>query len=198
MLAHIRLATEQDAAQIRAIYAPIVHNTSFSFEITTPSLSDMRQRITKTLERMPWLSCEQDGLVIGYAYANPHRMRIAYQWSVEVSAYVHEQHRRKGVARALYTALFEMLCIQGFYNIYAGITLPNEGGVRLHESLGLTEVGVYRGVAYKLGQWHDISWWQRTLQELPAQPVAPISLAQAQSLPGWTAALGAGAACLVS
>lgn len=194
MAGTIRLATEQDAAQTRAIYAPIVNNTSFSFEIATPSVSDMRQRITKTLERMPWLSCEVEGAVVGYAYANPHRVRAAYQWSVEVSVYVQEQYRQKRVARALYTSLFAILQLQGFYNAYAGITLPNDGGVRLHESLGFESVGVYRAVAYKLGAWHDVGWWQKTLQPHPTEPKAPITLVQAQTLPEWADALGAGRA----
>jgi L-amino acid N-acyltransferase YncA len=196
MTATIRLAGEHDAAQIRAIYAPIVRDTSFSYELTTPTVSDVQQRIVKTLERMPWLSCEVDGVVVGYTYANPHRLRPAYQWSVEVSVYVHAAYRQQGVARALYTSLFAILRLQGFYNAYAGITQPNEGGVRLHESLGFTLVGIYRAVAYKLGAWHDVGWWQLALQEHPADPTPPVSLPQAQTAPGWAAALRAGAPLL--
>jgi phosphinothricin acetyltransferase len=188
----IRLAKRQDASHILAIYRPIVHNTSCSFELTPPSVSDMEQRILKTLERLPWLSCAVDGDVLGYAYANPHRVRASYQWSVEVSVYVHEQHRQKGVARALYTSLFAILRLQGYYNAYAGITLPNTGGVRLHESLGFEPVGVYKSVAYKLHAWHDVGWWQLSLQERPPVPHDPASFASIQASDEWATALAAG------
>ena len=196
MTACIRLAGERDATQICAIYAPIVSDTSFSFEITPPTAADMRQRIVQTLEWLPWLSCEIGGAVVGYCYANPHRVRQAYQWSVEVSVYVHADYRRRGVARALYTSLFAILRLQGFYNAYAGIALPNDGGVRLHESLGLVPVGVYRAVAYKRGAWHDVGWWHLRLQELVAEPQPTPSLPSAMRAPGWDAALGAGAPLL--
>lgn len=196
MTGTIRLATENDAAQTRAIYAPIVKHTSFSFELTPPNVSDMRQRIAKNLERLPWLSCEYDDKVVGYTYANPHRVRAAYQWSVEVSVYVDEEYRQKGVARALYTSLFALLRLQGYYNVYAGITLPNDGGVKLHESLGFQPVGVYQAVAYKLGAWHDVSWWQMALQDRPQSPEPPIALPTAQTLPAWDDALAAGMGCL--
>jgi L-amino acid N-acyltransferase YncA len=192
MTGTIRLATENDAAATRAIYVPIVKQTSFSFELTPPNVSDMRQRLVKTLERLPWLVCEYGGVVVGYTYANPHRVRAAYQWSVEVSVYVHAEYRQKRVARALYTSLFALLRLQGYYNVYAGITLPNDGGVRLHESLGFQSVGVYEAVAYKLGAWQDVSWWQMMLQDRPGAPKPPTILPAAQALPEWEDALNAG------
>ena len=196
MKACIRLASEHDAAQISEIYAPIVEDTSFSFELTAPTTADMRQRIVQTLEWLPWLSCEVDGAVGGYCYANPHRVRAAYQWSVEVSVYVHAAFRQRGAARALYTSLFALLRLQGFYNAYAGIALPNDTGVRLHESLGFAPIGVYQGVAYKRGAWHDVGWWHLRLQDLAAEPQPALSLPSAMQAPGWEAALGAGARLL--
>lgn len=196
MAALIRLATEQDANQIRAIYAPIVTQTNYSFELTPPTVSELRQRVKKTLERMPWLSCELDGVVAGYAYATPHRVRVAYQWSVEVSVYVHEQHRQRGVARALYTSLFDLLRLQGYYNAFAGITLPNEAGARLHQSFGFQPVGVYRTVAYKLGAWHDSEWYQLKLQEHASTPSVPTVITRLADTPALAAALGAGSALL--
>lgn len=195
MAALIRLATEQDAAQIRAIYTPIVTQTNFSFELTPPTANELRQRIAKTLERMPWLSCELDGAVAGYVYATPHRVRVAYQWSVEVSVYVGEQHRGRKVARALYTSLFELLRLQNYFNAFAGITLPNDAGAKLHQSFGFEPVGVYRGVAFKRGAWHDVAWLQLALQERVIPPASPVVIAKLapQSLAG---ALGAGTALL--
>lgn len=188
----IRLATEHDAEQILAIYAPLVSNTNRSFELEPPTVGDMRQRIVKTLERMPWLSCAYDGEVAGYAYANPHRVRAAYQWSVEVSVYVSENHLRKNIGRALYTSLFHVLVLQGFFNAYAGITLPNPPAERLHRSLGFEPIGVYRAVTYKLGAWQNVQWWQLTLQELRGSPTPPTSLATARQSTEWNDALTAG------
>jgi phosphinothricin acetyltransferase len=152
----------------------------------------MEQRILKTLERLPWLSCAVGSDVLGYAYANPHRVRASYQWSVEVSVYVHEHHRQKGIARALYTSLFTILRLQGFYNAYAGITLPNTGGVHLHESFGFEPVGIYKSVAYKLNKWHDVGWWQLQLHEHPVVPQPPARFDSVRESHGWAAALAAG------
>jgi L-amino acid N-acyltransferase YncA len=173
----IRLATEGDAEQIAAIYAPNVTDTVISFELEPPSADEMRRRIEGTLQRYPWLVCERhDGRLLGYAYAGAHGSRAAYQWSVDVSVYVHEDARRKGVGRALYASLFAALSLQGFYNAYAGATLPNPASVGLHESVGFRQVGVYRGVGYKLGAWHDVVWWHLALRERVANPDPPADL----------------------
>ena len=169
--ASIRLASEEDAAQIAAIYSPFVSHTPISFELEPPTADHMRQRIGSTLQRFPWLVCEINGQIAGYVYAGAHRDRAAYQWSADVAVYVHEQRRRSGVARALYTSLFELLKLQGFFNAYAGITLPNPASVGLHEAVGFQPVGIYRHVGYKLGAWHDVGWWQLALQTgTPAEP----------------------------
>ena len=146
----IRLATERDAEQIAIIYAPNVTDTIVSFELETPNPDEMSRRIEITLERYPWLVCEREGRVLGYAYASAHGSRAAYLWSVDVSVYVYEDARRTGMGRALYTSLFAALDLQGFYNAYGGATLPNPASVGLHESVGFRPVGVYRGVGYKL------------------------------------------------
>src|SRR5437016_10342731 len=166
MTATIRLATEADAEGIVAIYAPIVRETAISFEVEAPDVNAMRRRIAETLAHLPWLICERRGEVLGYAYASTHRTRAAYQWSVDVSVYVHARIRRSGVGKALYTSLLRFLDLQGFYNVYAGITLPNPASVRLHESLEFQPVAVYRAVGYKLGAWHDVGGWYLGLRPL--------------------------------
>src|SRR5918996_222132 len=140
----IRLATERDAEEIASIYAPNVTDTIISFELEPPTADEMRLRIEATLERCPWLVCEREGRVLGYAYADAHGSRAAYRWSVDVSVYVHEDARRMGLGRALYTSLFAALDLQGFYNAYAGATLPNPASVGLHEAVGFRPVGVCR------------------------------------------------------
>ena len=152
----------------------------------------MEGRIAATLELAPWLVYEdQAGRVAGYAYGSRHRDRAAYQWSVDVSVYVDEAFRRRGIGRALYTTLFPLLRLQGFHAAHAGITLPNSGSVGLHESLGFVPVGIYRGVGYKLSAWHDVGWWQLGLRDRAPDPAPPRPLREAQRDPAWPGALAA-------
>jgi len=185
----VRLAEPADGAGVQAIYAPIVRDTAISFEVDPPSVEEMARRIDSTLERWPWLVCADEGTVLGYVYASRHRERAAYRWSVDVTAYIHESARRRGIGHALYTALLAMLAAQGYHRAYAGITLPNAASVGLHESLGFTPVGVYPAVGWKLGDWHDVGWWQRTLRPPARNPAEPLSLEAARRHPEWKIAL---------
>jgi len=173
-LHNLRIASAADATAIHAIYAPYVRDTAISFELEPPSVDEMRGRIASTLEAFPWLVWEEAGRVAGYAYASRHRERLAYQWSVDVSAYVHPDFHRRGIGKALYVELLRRLRLQGFVNAYAGIALPNAASVALHESVGFAPLAVYRGVGYKLGRWHDVGWWECRLAQPPAAPEAPL------------------------
>jgi phosphinothricin acetyltransferase len=174
----IRLANAADAGAIARIYAPYVSDTPTSFETDAPTPTEMARRISETLASHPWIVYDEEGSVGGYAYATKHRARSAYQWSTEVSVYVAETFRRRHVGQALYTSLFAMLAVQGFFNAYAGITLPNAASVGLHESLGFEPIGVYRRIGYKLGAWHDVGWWQLALGSHAASPAAPRPLTE--------------------
>jgi phosphinothricin acetyltransferase len=191
MLPTIRLAAAEDAGQVQAIYGPFCH-TPVSFETEPPSVDEMRRRIAALAGKLPWLVCADGETVLGYAYASQHRTRPAYQWSVDFSAYVADGCRRRGIGRALYTSLLDTVILQGYYNAYAGIALPNAGSVGLHEAVGFTRVGVYRGVGYKNGAWRDVGWWERPLRERSQDPVAPLELCAVDSVP----ALCAGLRCL--
>ncbi len=189
----IRLATEADAGQIRAIYAPHCEADSpVSFEVEPPTVEEVRRRISRTLERFPWLVLDDGGEVGGYVYAGPHGERAAYLWSVNVSAYIRQGRQRSGIGRALYTSLFALLRAQGFVNAYAGVGLPNPASVGLHRAVGFTPVGVYRGVGFKCGAWQDVSWWELALRDRPDRPEAPLALAEARSTPGWGPAIESG------
>ncbi|HVH31063.1 MAG TPA: arsinothricin resistance N-acetyltransferase ArsN1 family B [bacterium] len=192
----IRLATGNDATGILAIYAPIVRETAISFEVTPPDVNQMRQRIENTLGRFPWLVCVDGGQILGYAYASPHRERAAYQWSVDVSVYVDAQARRSGVGRSLYTSLLNLLDVQGFYNAYAGINLPNPASVGLHEAVGFRLVGIYRSVGYKLGRWHDVGWWHRVVRAPHVPPDPPVEFARIRGTPACERAVLSGRALL--
>ena len=188
----IRVARVEDAAEILAIYAPVVKTTAISFEVDPPSLATMQQRITAILQTHPWLVYEHQEHICGYAYASRHRERAAYQWSADVTVYVHPEWRRRGVGHALYTSLLAVLRLQGFFNAYAGITLPNPASVGVHESVGFRPLGVYREVGYKLGAWHDVGWWSLALRPKVPDPEPPIAFPDAVHLDRFQAALEAG------
>ena len=188
----LREARPADAAGVLAIYGPVVRDTAISFEVEVPSLEELRRRIAETATRMPWLVAIAGDALAGYAYASSHRTRAAYQWSVDVSVYVHPGHQRAGVGRALYAALLDLLALQGYSRAYAGITLPNPASVGLHEAMGFRPVGIYAGVGFKLGAWHDVGWWQRPLGVPPAHPLPPRPIAEIRDQSAWASILAAG------
>ena len=152
----------------------------------------MALRAARIMEQTPWLVGERNGRVLGYAYGSRHRERPAYRWSVDVSVYVHPDAKRTGLGRALYTSLFAALVVQGFRNAYAGITLPNVESVGFHASMGFTPVGVYRGVGYKNGAWHDTGWFERPLAPRVIEPEPPRPLPECRDDPAFSAAIAAG------
>jgi L-amino acid N-acyltransferase YncA len=167
-----------DAAACAAIYAPSVTHGVASLEEIAPDAAELARRIGEIAARYPWLVAELDGDVAGYAYASQHRARASYRWSADVTVYVSGAHHRRGVGRALYDRLFELLAQQGYHEACAGITLPNDASVGLHEALGFRAVGVYRNIAFKFGSWRDVGWWQKTLRRPvphtpPVEPIPP-------------------------
>lgn len=137
------------------------------------------------LEKCPWLVCEQEGTIIGYAYASDHHERAAYQWSVDAAVYVRQGFHRSGVGRTLYQTLFPLLKLQGFFNVYAGIALPNAGSVGLHEAMGFRPLATYKAVGYKMGRWLDVGWWHLLLQNQLVDPQPLVNLKEMQSHSEW-------------
>ncbi len=174
----IRLANEKDADGILAIYAPYIENTSYTFETEVLSTEAFAQRINTYLINWPWLVYEINGTIAGYAYATRYRERTAYQWCTESSVYIHNDYQRSGIARALYTALFEILKRQGFRNVYAVINLPNDKSVRFHEGCGFTWFATYEKVGYKLGKWKDVGWWKLSINDYTDEPAAPVKFSE--------------------
>ncbi len=163
----VRLADPaRDAERVAQIYRPTVEGSFISFEEIAPDPIEMAERMRTMLARLPWLVAEaDDGAVVGYAYASPHRERAAYRWSVDISVYVDQQWYRRGVGRELYRQLLDILRRQGCVNVYAGIGLPNPASVALHESIGMRLIGTYERVGFKLGRWVDVAWYGLRLAE---------------------------------
>jgi L-amino acid N-acyltransferase YncA len=157
----------RDAAACAAIYAPSVTAGVASLEERPPEPHEFVDRIRVIQRTHPWLVAEVDDEVAGYAYASRHRERASYRWAADVTVYISSAHHRRGIGRALYETLLDLLTRQGIYEACAGITLPNDASVGLHESLGFQAVGVYRDIAFKFGNWRSVGWWQKTLRERP-------------------------------
>lgn len=179
----IQPATAEDAAEMLAVYAPYVLETTVSSEYEPPSLDEFIGRITKFTKETPWLVCRVNGKVAGYGYAAPHRARAAYQWSVETSIYVAPEFHRQGVAGALYHALFEILTRQGYYNIFVGITSPNERSIKFHTAMGFVISGSYQDSMYKFGKWRDVIWMAKSLRSHETEPHPTIPFPQIAGLP---------------
>lgn len=172
----MRLITESDAEDVLKIYSYYVLESVISFEYVAPSQEDFLQRITTISAQYPWLVFLSGNRIIGYAYASSHRQRTAYQWSCESSVYLLPQFHGKGIARILYRTLFSLLRLQGYFNVYAGVSLPNKKSVDFHRSFGFGEVGVFKEIGYKFGEWHDVQWFQFELQQHIYHPPSPRSM----------------------
>jgi len=159
----IRLVTLADAPELVRIYAPYVKKTAITFEYNVPTTEEFKGRIEKTLQRFPYLVAEENGQVLAYAYASTYYARTAYNWTTELSIYLHEDARGRGLGSQLYDALEEELEQRGFLRFLACIAVPNEASIAMHEKRGYVQVAHFPKVGYKFEQWHDIVWMQKTL-----------------------------------
>jgi len=168
----IRAATTADADAIAGIYRPYVLDTVISFEETPPTAAEFEARMLAT-PRLPWLVAVRNDTVVGYCYASRHAARASYRWGADVSVYIAPSERGRGVGRLLYDELLPLVRSLGYVSVFAGITLPNDASVGIHEAFGLTRVGVYRNVGFKHNAWRDVGWWQLTFTDPPVQPAEP-------------------------
>lgn len=168
----VRLATDADIDGCLEIYAPIVRDTSISFEFEPPGRDELARRLLDADHSRLTLVAVNGSQVAGYAYATRFRGRPAYDWTVESSVYVHPDYQRRGVARSLYRALLGGLRIAGYRMVIAGITQPNPASVALHEKLGFMYVGTTKNVGYKFERWHGVGFWELDLGSscAPEQP----------------------------
>ena len=161
----LQVAGDGDIFPMLAIYAPYVRDTAITFEYEVPTAAEFGARLHHVLPEYPWLVCRTPGQVLGYAYAHRHMERAAYGWNVECSVYVLGSARGRGVGRALYGALLELLRLQGVVNAYGCIAVPNEASESLHRATGFSLLGHFPASGWKQGRWHDIVWYGRCLQE---------------------------------
>ncbi len=167
----IRTVTVSDSAQIAEIYNHYVQNTIVSFEQSPLSTNEMGQRIEAVIASgLPWLVQEENGKLIGYAYAAPWKQRQAYRYTAEVSVYLRPSSRSRGVGTRLYQALFSALKESDIHTVVSGIALPNEASVSLHEKFGMTKSAHFTQVGFKFDSWVDVGYWQGMLSELLKNP----------------------------
>lgn len=159
----VREFAERDVAPANALTNWFIINTPVHFGFDPASDTAFGEMWRNYRERFPWLAAEVDGAFAGYCKAGTWRERDAYRGTVETGIYVVDALRGRGVGRALYAELFRRLRAGGFHIAVAGITLPNDASVRLHEALGFKLVGVFHTVGRKFDAWHDVGFWEMPL-----------------------------------
>ena len=185
---NIRIANENDVFGMIEIYSPYVTHSSVTFECEVPRTYEMQRRVNTVINKYPWLICEKDGMIAGYAYAHEFSKREAYSWAAEVSVYIKEDYQRCNIASALYYALIELLKKQGFCTAFARITVPNEKSLAFHNAFGFIEAGHLHNAGYKLGDWHDVKILEKSLIESYTSapkdiiPITELDKAETESL----------------
>jgi len=157
----IRTANLEDAPAIAAIYNFYVETSHSTFETENVNESEMRRRVSEILENYPFLVGEENSEIIGYAYASRYKTRAGYRHSVEVSVYIKNGIEGKGVGTILYENLFAELKAKPIHAIVAGIALPNDASIRLHEKFGFEKVAHFREIGFKHGRWIDVGYWEK-------------------------------------
>lgn len=159
----VRASRVSDAPRIASLTNYYIRETSIHFGTQEVEPGYFADQIDRDADRYPWLTAEIDGDFAGFAKSGLWRERAAYARTVETAVYVERAHQSRGVGRALYEQLFRELVALGYHMAVAGVTLPNDASVRLHEGVGFAFVGRFSEVGRKFEQWHDVGWWQRML-----------------------------------
>ena len=185
----IRIATEKDASALVAIYSHYVRNTAITYEWDVPTEENFRQRVADTLKQYPYLVWEENGKILGYAYAGRFHPRKSFDWAVEASVYVHKDSRGQGIGPKLYAKLEECLQLQGYVNLNVSIAYPEvedeyltKNSVQFHAHMGYTLCAHFHNCAYKFGRWYDLVWMEKYLCDLPEYPKPPKSFAEVRRI----------------
>ena len=172
----IRIATTDDIPQILAIYGPYIEHSTASFEYTVPSEEAFRERFLGITGQFPWLVWEEDGRILGYAYASRPFERAAYQWCAEASIYLCKEAQGKGIGKKLYAELEKQLQKQGYKKVYAIITTANQASVEFHKAVGYRHTATFPNCGYKFGAWYGTIWMEKDLNHWDHPPQKPISI----------------------
>ena len=172
---HLRFASEADAPALLDIYRQYI-DTSITFEYELPSTEKFAQRIRTFGAFYPYFVCEEDGKILGYAYAHRQAERAAYQWNAELSLYLDKDCRGQGVGRRMYAVLLNLLRLQGIRTVYALVTSPNEPSERLNKGMGFHLMGVQQNTGFKAGAWHGVSWFEKAIGVYDDAPQPPKSI----------------------
>jgi phosphinothricin acetyltransferase len=159
----IRPVTPNDAAAICGIYNYYITNTVITFEEEELEPAEMEARIRDITASYPWFVWEDDGELLGYAYAHKWHERAAYRFSAEDSVYLRHNVLGRGIGRRLLGRVIADLRKTNIRVLMSVITMPNERSVALHENLGFTKAAEFRGIGYKLNQWLDVGYWELVL-----------------------------------
>lgn len=172
----IRPAALQDCPAMQGIYSYYVQNTVITFELEPPPPAEFERRFTAFSAQFPWLVCELDGEIAGYAYAHKFHERSAYGWAAECTVYVKDGMHRRGIGRSLYACLLGILKLQGYQTAIGIICVPNENSEALHKYFGFSKQSEIKNVGYKLGKWRDVAWYSAPIGGYPTEPVPPLPI----------------------
>lgn len=165
MQASIRFASTSDAEQILAIYAPYIISTSVTFEADVPKLDEFKRQISTISSSMPYLVCEIDGKIAGFAYASENKSLSAYAWNAQMNVYIGNDYQRCNVASALYLAVISLLKAQGYKTVIALVTSDDGVSEAFHNSFGFEKIGTLTDIGFKLGKWHSMSIFSKQLTD---------------------------------
>lgn len=169
----IRMACEKDSERLLEIYSKYIRETVITFEYVIPDIETFKSRIRSISAKYPYLVCEDNGIIVGYAYASPHKEREAFKWCLDTSIYIDEAYHGKNIGRVLYDELIRLVKLQGIYKLYAVVCIPNEKSERFHKRMGFESVAVFNNVGFKLGEWRAIEYLELILNDnsdIPEEP----------------------------
>ena len=171
----IRFATPDDSPALLKIYGQYIE-TPVTFEYALPTAQEFAYRIAAISQCYPYLVCEENNEITGYAYACRHLERAAYQWNAELSVYLAPAVTSRGLGKKFCRILIEILELQGVRTVYGGVVVPNAKSEALHKALGFEAAGVYRNMGYKCGKWHDVIWFAKQIApyDVDPQPITPV------------------------
>lgn len=160
----IRPVHTEDATTICNIYNRYIDDTWITFEEIRVKPDEMAARIERITVNFPWLVYEENGLVLGYAYAGQWKERLAYRHTIEIAIYLDQQQTGKGIGTKLIGKLLELLRRQSYHSAIYGVSLPNAASVALCEKFGFRKIAHFHEVGYKLGKWIDVGYWELILK----------------------------------